>query len=143
MDYLEYQNRIHRGTQLFEAGNLQAALEVFLGLVNSDISDIDKSLMCINVAVIYEKSENSPQALQWYMRGVQYEKSHSRFEVQEYLAVYLTELGRLRDSLKVYESLLPSSHLKEEDKVRIRQRIDDLKKEINKPVYRRPGAPEE
>ena len=143
MDYLEYQNRIQRGTQLFETGNLQAALEVFLGLVNSDISDIDKSLMCINVAVIYEKSENSPQALQWYMRGVQYEKPHSRFEVQEYLAVYLTELGRLRDSLKVYESLLPSSHLKEEDKVRIRQRIDDLKKEINKPVYRRPGAPEE
>jgi tetratricopeptide (TPR) repeat protein len=143
MDYQEYQNRINRGTQMFEAGNLQAALEVFQGLVNSDISDIDKSLMCINVAVIYEKSNNSQQALQWYMRAVQFEKPHCRFDAQEYLAIYLTELGRLRDALKVYESLLPSSHLKEEDKLRLRQKIEELKKEINKPVYRRPGAVEE
>ena len=142
MDYQEYQNRINRGTQMFEAGNLQAALEVFMGLVDSDISDIDKSRMCINVAVVYEKAENPQQALQWYMRAVQFEKPHCRFEAQEYLAVYLSELGRLRDSLKVYESMLPSSHLTEEDKVRLRQRVDEIKKEVNKPVYRRPGAPE-
>lgn len=142
MDYQEYQNRINRGTQMFEAGNLQAALEVFMGLVDSDISDIDKSRMCINVAVVYEKAENPQQALQWYMRAVQFEKPHCRFEAQEYLAVYLSELGRLRDSLKVYESMLPSSHLTEEDKVRLRQRVEEIKKEVNKPVYRRPGAPE-
>lgn len=142
MDYQEYQNRIQRGTQMFEAGNMQAALEVFQGLVNSDISDIDKSRMCINVAVVYERNNNPQQALQWYMRGVQYEKPHCRFEAQEYLAVYLTELGRLRDSLKVYESLLPSSHLTEEEKLRFRQRIEELKKEVNKPVYRRPGTGE-
>ena len=142
MDYQEYQNRINRGTQMFEAGNLQAALEVFMGLVDSDISDIDKSRMCINVAVVYEKAENPQQALQWYMRAVQFEKPHCRFEAQEYLAVYLSELGRLRDSFKVYESMLPSSHLTEEDKVRLRQRVDEIKKEVNKPVYRRPGAPE-
>jgi len=136
MDYQEYQNRIQRGTQMFEAGNMQAALEVFQGLVSSDISDIDKSRMCINVAVVYERNNNPQQALQWYMRGVQYEKPHCRFEAQEYLAVYLT------DGLKVYESLLPSSHLTEEDKLRFRQRIEELKKEINKPVYRRPGTGE-
>ena len=140
MDYQEYQNRVNRGTQMFDAGNMQAALEVFQGLVNSDISDIDKSRMCINVAYVYEKMENSQQALQWYMRAVQFEKPHCRFEAQEYLAAYLTELGRLRDSLKVYESLLPSSHLTEEDKLRVHQKIDELKKEVNKPVYRRPGT---
>jgi tetratricopeptide (TPR) repeat protein len=132
MDYQEYQNQMNRGTQLFEAENFQAALEVFQGLVNSDISDIDKSLMCINVAVIYEKQGHSQQALQWYMRGVQYEKPHCRCEAQEYLAVYLTEIGRLSDSIKVYESLLPSPHLKEEDKLRIRNRFNDLKHDINK-----------
>lgn len=140
MDYQEYQNRIQRGSQMFESGGYQAALETFIGLVNSDISDIDKSRMCINVAVVYEKMSNIPQSLQWYTRAVQFEKPHCRFEAQEYLAVYLREIDRPRDSLKIYESLLASPHLTEEDKVRLRQNIDALTKELNKPVYRRPGT---
>lgn len=142
MDYQEYQNRMNRGAQMFEEGNYQAALEIFQGLVNSDVSDIDKCRMCINVAVVYEKMGNVQLALQWYTHAVQLEKPHCRFEAQEYLAVYLKEIDRPRDSLRVYESLLPSTHLTEEDKVRIRQMIEDLKKEINKPVYRRPGQAE-
>ena len=140
MDYQEYQNRINHGTRMFEAGDYQAALEAFISLVNSDLSDIDKARMCINVAVIYEKMDNVPQALQWYTRAVQFEKPHCRFEAQEYLAVYLKEIGRPRDSLRVYESLVISPHLTEEDKLRMRQNIDELTKEVNKPVYRRPGA---
>lgn len=140
MDYQEYQNRINRGTQMFEAGDYQTALETFISLVNSDISDVDKSRMCINVAVIYEKMTNVQQALQWYSRAVQFEKPHCRFEAQEYLAVYLKEIERPRDSLRIYESLLTSPHLTEEDKVRLRQITDDLIKELNKPVYRRPGT---
>ena len=140
MDYQEYQNRINRGTQMFEAGDYQTALETFISLVNSDISDVDKSRMCINVAVVYEKMTNVQQALQWYTRAVQFEKPHGRFEAQEYLAVYLKEIERPRDSLRIYESLLASPHLTEEDKVRLRQHIDELKEELNKPVYRRPGA---
>lgn len=140
MDYQEYQNRINRGSQMFEAGDYQAALETFISLVNSDISDVDKSRMCINVAVVYEKMTNVQQALQWYTRAVQFEKPHCRFEAQEYLAVYLKEIERPRDSLRIYESLLASPHLTEEDKVRLRQIIDELNKELNKPVYRRPGA---
>jgi Tfp pilus assembly protein PilF len=140
MDYQEYQNRINRGSQMFEAGDYQTALETFISLVNSDISDVDKSRMCINVAVVYEKMSNVQQALQWYTRAVQFEKPHCRFEAQEYLAVYLKEIERPRDSLRIYESLLPSPHLTEEDKVRLRQIVDELKEELNKPVYRRPGA---
>lgn len=140
MDYQEYQNRINRGSQMFEAGDYQTALETFISLVNSDISDIDKSRMCINVAVVYEKMNNVQQALQWYTRAVQFEKPHCRFEAQEYLAVYLKEIERPRDSLRIYESLLASPHLTEEDKVRLRQIVEDLTKELNKPVYRRPGA---
>jgi Tfp pilus assembly protein PilF len=140
MDYQEYQNRINRGSQMFEAGDYQTALETFISLVNSDISDIDKSRMCINVAVVYEKMTNVQQALQWYTRAVQFEKPHCRFEAQEYLAVYLKEIERPRDSLRIYESLLASPHLTEEDKMRIRQIVEGLREEINKPVYRRPGA---
>ena len=140
MDYQEYQNRINRGAQMFEAGDYQTALETFISLVNSDVSDIDKSRMCINVAVVYEKMTNVQQALQWYTRAVQFEKPHCRFEAQEYLAVYLKEIERPRDSLRIYESLLASPHLTEDDKLRLRNNIEELNKELNKPVYRRPGA---
>ena len=139
MDYQEYQNRINRGTKMFEAGDYQAALEIFIGLVNSDISGVDKSRMCINVAIIYEKMNNVQQALQWYSQAVQYEKPHCRFEAQEYLAYYLKEIERPRDTLRIYESLLASPHLTEEDKMRLRQKVDELNKQLNKPVYRRPG----
>ena len=67
MDYQEYQNRIQRGAQMFESGNFAAALEIFTSLVNSDISDIDKSRMSLNVAAIYEKMDNQREALQWYI----------------------------------------------------------------------------
>ena len=50
-----FQNRVDRGTQMFDSGNLQAALEIFTGLFSSDISDLDKSSMCLNIAVVYDK----------------------------------------------------------------------------------------
>jgi tetratricopeptide (TPR) repeat protein len=143
MDYKDFQNRVDYGTQMFDSGNLQAALEIFTGLINSDISDIDKSSMCLNIAVIFDKLGNLQQCLEWYARGVQLEKPHCRFEAQEYLATYLKQIGRPRDSLKILESLTASTHLTESDKVRVRKNIDDLKVEINKPVYRRPGVPED
>ncbi len=143
MNYKDFQNRVNYGTQMFDAGNFQAALEVFNGLVSSDISDLDKSSMCLNIAVIYDKLGNVEQCLEWYDRAIQYEKPHCRIEAQEYLANYFKQINRPRESLKILEGLLVSTHLTESDKVRLRENIDGLMVEINKPVYRRPGAPEE
>jgi tetratricopeptide (TPR) repeat protein len=143
MDYKDFQNRVDHGTQMFDSGNMQAALEIFTSLINSDISDIDKSSMCLNIAVVFDKLGNLQQTLEWYTRAVQLEKSHCRFEAQEYLAAYLKQINRPRESLKILESLLTSTHLAESDKVRVKQNIEELKIEINKPVYRRPGMQEE
>jgi len=143
MDYKDFQNRVDYGTQMFDSGNTQAALEIFTGLISSDISDLDKSSMCLNIAVVYDKLGNLQQCLEWYARAVQLEKPHCRFEAQEYLAAYLKQISRPRDSLKILESLIASTHLTESDKVRVRRNIEELKVEINKPVYRRPGIQEE
>jgi tetratricopeptide (TPR) repeat protein len=140
MNYKDFQNRVDHGTQMFDAGNLQAALEIFTALVNSDISDIDKSSMCLNIAVVYDKLGNLQQSLEWYTRAVQFEKPHCRFEAQEYLSSYLKQINRPREALKILDSLMASTHLTESDKVRVRENIEQLKVEINKPVYRRPGA---
>jgi tetratricopeptide (TPR) repeat protein len=143
MDYQDFQNRVNYGTQMFDSGNLQAALEIFTGLVGSDISDLDKSEMCLNIAVVYDRLGNVQQCLEWYTRAIQLEKPHCRFAAQEYLAAYLKQANRPRESIKILESLFSSTHLTESDKVRIRQNIEELKIEINKPVYRRPGSQEE
>jgi len=143
MNYKDFQNRVDYGTQMFDSGNLQNALEIFTGLVSSDISDLDKSSMCLNIAVVYDKLSNVQQCLEWYAKAMQYEKPHCRFEAQEYMANYLKQINRPRDSLKILESLLASTHLTEADKVRVRDNIEGLKVEINKPVYRRPGIQEE
>jgi tetratricopeptide (TPR) repeat protein len=143
MNYKDFQNRVDHGTQMFDSGNLQAALEIFTSLVTSDISDLDKSSMCLNIAVVYDKLGNYQQCLEWYTKAVQYEKPHCRFEAQEYLAAYLRQINRPRESLKILEGLFSSTHLMESDKVRVREAIEELKVEINKPVYRRPGTPEE
>ncbi len=142
MNYKDFQNRVDHGTQMFDTGNMQAALEIFTALVNSDISDLDKSAMCLNIAVVYDKLSNVQQCLEWYSRAVQFEKAHCRYEAQEYLATYLKGINRPRESLKILESLLASTHLTEADKVRVRDNIEELKVEINKPVYRRPGTSE-
>lgn len=142
MDYKDFQNRVDRGTQMFDSGNMQAALEIFTGLISSDISDLDKSSMCLNIAVVYDKLGNTQQCLEWYARGAQFEKPHGRTEAQEYWAAYLKQINRPRESLIILESVLASTHLTESDKVRVRKNIEELIVEINKPVYRRPGAPE-
>ena len=143
MNYKDFQNRVDYGTQMFDSGNMQAALEVFTGLVSSDISELDKSSMCLNIAVVYDKLSNPQQALEWYAKAIQLEKPHCRFEAQEYLANYLKQINRPRESMKILEGLLATTHLTEADKVRVREIIEELKVEINKPVYRRPGAQEE
>jgi Tfp pilus assembly protein PilF len=143
MNYKDFQNRVDYGTQMFDSGNTQAALEIFTALVSSDISDLDKSSMCLNIAVVYDKLGNVQQCLEWYAKAIQLEKTHCRFEAQEFLATYLKQINRPRDSLKILESLLSSTHLTESDKLRIRENIDGLMVEIDKPVYRRPGSQEE
>jgi tetratricopeptide (TPR) repeat protein len=143
MNYKDFQNRVDYGTQMFDSGNMQTALEAFTGLVSSDISDLDKSSMCLNIAVVYDKLGNLQQSLEWYARAVQFEKPHCHFEAQEYLANYLKQIGRPKESLKILESLISSTHLTESDKVRVRENIEGLKVEINKPAYRRPGTTEE
>ncbi len=143
MNYKDFQNRVDYGTQMFDSGNLQAALEIFSALVTSDISDLDKAAMCLNIAVVYDKLGNFQQCLEWYTKAVQLEKPHCRFEAQEYLASYLKQINRPRESLKILEALLASTHLNEADKVRVKENIEGLKVEINKPTYRRPGAQEE
>jgi tetratricopeptide (TPR) repeat protein len=141
MEFKEYQNRAEHGAILLERGNTAGALEIFQALVYSDISDLDKAMMCGNMAMIYTKINNPKEALAWYDKGIALERPHGRYQMIEYKAGYLNQLGRPRDALRVLESIIPTGHATEAEKVRLGEMINNLRKIVNEPVYRRPGQP--
>ncbi|MBI1318542.1 MAG: hypothetical protein GC168_06300 [Candidatus Hydrogenedens sp.] len=119
MEYQTYYDLARKGAAFDEAGDQHAAIEVFIGLVNSDISDLDKANMCYNVAHCCDKLGQTEQALAWYAEGAAYEKPYCRIQLHEWQASYLAKLGRDAEALAIYESLYEQPYLLEIEKERI------------------------
>ena len=130
MLYQDYESRARQVGALVDAGKYDDALNVLQSLLDSDISDIDKSMMSINMAVIYGKMNQPERALEWYDRGISYEAVYLRFLVLESKANYLYELKRFKQCIEIYEELLPQSFLTEVDNLRIRQYADAAKQAL-------------
>lgn len=127
MLYEDYESRVKHVAAYVDESKYGDALNVLQSLIDSDISDIDKSMMSINMAVVHGKMNQPERALEWYDRGISYEAVYLRFMVSETKAGYLYELKRFRECLEIYEELLPQSFLTEVDKLRIRQYADAAK----------------
>jgi tetratricopeptide (TPR) repeat protein len=67
------------------------------------------------------------QGLEWYERGIKYERPHHRFNVAEHKAWYLSTKGRTRESLMLYDRLALEASMTEADKDRIRNNISLLR----------------
>lgn len=130
MDYEEYVNMAHQAAKLVEAGEHEQALNNFRTLLASDISDIDKAMMCNNIAFVQEKLGRDLEALSSYERGFNYERPHGRSFLAEQRAAYLYRTGRLAESLRAYEELSYRPSLTEEEKHRIRHNIAALREQI-------------
>jgi tetratricopeptide (TPR) repeat protein len=131
MKYKTYVRSAKRAARLVERGNYEKAIAILQNLLSTDMSNVDKAMMCLNIAIIYDKMECVEEALAWYDQGMQYESAHKRYVVAEKKAAYLAEQGRYRDSLYAYESLLRQSGLTEGDKERIEKNIATLKKRVS------------
>lgn len=127
MLYEDYGSRVRQVGAFVEDHRYEEALKILQSLLDSDISDIDKSMMSINMAVVYGKMGQPERALEWYDRGIGYEAVYLRFLVMENKASYLYELKRFRECIAIYEELLPQSFLTKMDKLRIRQHIEAAK----------------
>ncbi len=128
MKYEKYVRSAKRAARLVERGSYQKAIAILQDLLATDISNVDKAMMCLNIAIIYDKMERVEEALAWYDQGMQYESAHKRYFVAEKKAAYLAEQERYRDSLYAYEHLLRQNGLTEGDKERIEKNIAALKK---------------
>ena len=120
MLYDEYVRIIQEVSQCVDAQDYETSLRLLNDLLKSDLPDLDKCIMAINVAVVWDKRGDSSEALRWYDRAIRFEKSYDRFFAQEKKAAYFLYLGRKKDALLIYQELLkkPFLNLSEQDRMR-------------------------
>ena len=123
MEYQVYVDKATAASKKFDDKDFDGAIAGFEELVKSDISDIDKSMMCCNVARACEEGGHIDLALEWYDYGISLEEPLCRFLVQEHKAAFLAKLHRDAESLAIYEALYPQPFLMEADKERIWKNI--------------------
>jgi len=123
----EYEDKAKRIAALVEEARNVEAIELLQELIDSDLSDIDKSMMCVNMAVVYDKMAQPERALNWYDRGISYEAIYFRGFVGENKASYLFKLQRYAECLDIYEDLAQQAFQTESDKFRLKQNIAVVK----------------
>lgn len=137
MQYADYVRLAQEGSDHLDAGRPAEAVAVFRRLIGSDISDLDKSMMCINLAVIADRSSLTGEALAWFGRAAGYERPLHRFFAAEQRAAYLARIGRTSDALHAYQELLCRPDLTEADRERLKHGRKALGPEPSPPA---PGA---
>jgi Tfp pilus assembly protein PilF len=128
MDFNTYRELATKASDLHGAGKSTEALKILAELVLSDISDIDKSVMCLNAAIINDQAGEIEQALKWYDRGMAYEQAQAKYFVTMRKAAYLVEKKRLDESLQIFQRLLSRPYVPESDKIVIQTNINLVQK---------------
>ena len=123
MEYQEFVSRTQQANQLMSSGRFQETVDFLYLLFLSDISDVDKAAICVNLATVYDRMGNTETAITWYDKGIGLEQNYSRFEVSEKKAQYLSQLGRSKESVAIYETLIKQPFVSESDKERMRKTI--------------------
>lgn len=130
MRYEDYYETAQKVSTAVDEGRYEEAMSLLRGLVDSDLAELDKSVMCVNMAVVLQKMQRNGEALQWYDRGIGYEALYLRFFVAESKAGFLHQLGRNRESLEIYSALLGQPYLNAQENERMRNNVDALRQLI-------------
>lgn len=116
--------------RLVENSAYDDAVTVLRPLIECELHDLEKSMVCVNMATIYGLKGQDSDALIWYDRGINYERPHARFFVAERKAAFLAEKNWNSDSLALYERLLTEPSLTDDDRERINHNISLLKERL-------------
>jgi tetratricopeptide (TPR) repeat protein len=123
MDYQTYCDKIYEGAGLVEKEEYEAALEKFQEIVNSDVTDLDKALMCNNIAVTCSKMGYLDQALAWFDEGIRYEEPWFRATLMGHKANFLANNGLYAEARALYEHIISLPYVKEAEKQDARNSI--------------------
>jgi len=121
---------LYLAARLVENSAHDDAIIVLRPLLECELHDLEKSMVCVNMAIIHGLKGQDSDALHWYDRGIGYERTHSRFFVAERKAAFLAEKNWNTDSLTLYERLLTEPSLTDEDKKRIQHNISLIKERL-------------
>jgi tetratricopeptide (TPR) repeat protein len=123
MQYQEFSNRMQQASELMKSAHLQEAVDFLYLLFLSDISDLDKAIICTDLATVYDRLGNTEEAISWFDKGVDLEQNYNRFEALEQKAQYLAQFGRAKEAAQIYENLIKQPFVMEADKERMRKII--------------------
>jgi hypothetical protein len=130
MNFAEYREKAEEAARLVEEGRHEEGMKILKTILDSDISEVDKAIMCMNVAIAKEKLGDMEDALRWYDKGIAYEKKHLRVLVATQKAAYLAQKGRAAESLSMYKELLGKPFLNEGEKEALRRNIAILESRL-------------
>ncbi|HEX8633202.1 MAG TPA: hypothetical protein VF703_03520 [Pyrinomonadaceae bacterium] len=116
--------------RLVENSQHDDAIVVLRPLIECELDDFHKTIVCVNMGIIFGLKGQDSDALAWYDRAINYERVHGRYFAAERKAGYLAELGRNAESLSMFERLLSEPSLTAEDDERMRQNISILKNRV-------------
>ena len=116
MDRTLYTSLARRASDLVDAGDRDQAIEILEQLVTSELPDLDRAYMCMNIATIREQQGKREQALEAFTRAVDIERSTDSYFVASSKAAYYSRLGLYDESSRSYDDLLRHKALKPEDR---------------------------
>ncbi len=126
MEYPEFVRRVQEAANLAETGRSNEAVNAYYQLILSDVSDIDKAALSVSLAILHDKLGKTEEALSWFDKGIEAERTYCRYEVTEKKADYLSQLGQNTGAAALYEDLVVQPYVSEAEKERMRSIIKRL-----------------
>lgn len=129
MDYDEYTKTAQRVAELVDKEkNYPAAVELLQGLIDSDLPDVDRAMMSMNMAMVCDLMGHEDHALQWYDHAIALERPYHRFSAATHKAAYHFRKGRPAEARAIYESLVDEPSMTLGERVAIQNQISQLSK---------------
>lgn len=128
MDRQLYASLASRASDLVVAGDRLQAIELLEELVRSDLPDLDRAMMCMNIAIVHGQLGDTDKALETYSRAVDLEAATSSYFIAQSRAAYYSELGMYDESLRSYDDLLRHDALTPVDRDMFLKNIETLRR---------------
>jgi hypothetical protein len=132
MDYAEYCDRCQKVADLVEKQqNYAEAVQVLQGLIDdASLPDVDRSMMCLNMALVCEKLGHDDHALAWYDHAASLDRPLMRASSTMRKIDKLIQLKRTADAIALYEDLLGEPFLAMSERHIIEHNLAALRKGV-------------
>ncbi len=119
-----------KAAYLEEIGENEESIKVLGSLLTNSrlkLTDQDKAVASVNIAIIYDKMNMPQQAIGAYDQGIRFESIYKGYWALWQKAAYLAKTGEKEGSITAFEGLLKNDTLKPDERAAIESNIATLK----------------